>query len=384
MNNQIEIPKWIQVRIYLSLIVTTILFISVYISLFFIGNWIWPDATPVLGIILIISGLIPLIYAIYIKSENNGIEAKEKDFPELFKLIREVAKEFNMKMPSKVLILPTSEIYVTGIFKKEIGIGIIGLNVISKDEFKSILRHEFGHFYGKDTIIGTVLSKIQISLDISDNFGKKWWGTIPIAEIAIIGIFIALFARFYSFVFGVIISIYSRQVEYRADFVASKLGSKDNFSNGLLNYAAYTNYFGYIGYNFILTRLKQGIAFVNIYDVTFQTYKQEDLKNIKRIVFNTDKAHMFSSHPTLRNRFKQLGINLNSLKIRANCQNSAISLINNQKQIEEEFTKIITGNLHINLLYSEAVAREGKCRYCDKQFKTLKELLEHEEDCKNK
>src|SRR3989344_9492577 len=131
MGNKIEIPKWLQFRIYFSLIITTILFISVYVVLFYIGGWIsiwWetPELYNSFGIGLVIIGLIPLIYALSVKSDEQGFEAKEKDFPELFNCVREIAEEFNIKMPSKILILPTEEIFVTGVLKKKIGVGIAG------------------------------------------------------------------------------------------------------------------------------------------------------------------------------------------------------------------------------------------------------------------
>ena len=231
-----------------SIIIATILFISVYVALFYIGGWIsiwWetPELYNSFGIGLVIIGIIPLIYAFSVKSDEQGFEAKEEDFPELFKCVREIANEFNIKMPSKILILPTEEIFVTGMFKKKIGIGIAGLRAISNEELKAILRHEFGHFYGNDTIVGSILSRIQISLESSSKFGKTWWDAIPLMEIAIIGLFIAGFSKAYSFIFRVIISIYSRQVEYRADYVASIKSGKETFGNALLNYSAYITYF---------------------------------------------------------------------------------------------------------------------------------------------
>jgi len=49
--------------------------------------------------------------------------------------------------------------------------------------------------------------------------------------------------------------------------------------------------------------------------------------------------------------------------------------------VEKDFTSILTRDMHVNLLYVDAVAREGRCRYCGNQFETLQKLLEHEEKC---
>jgi len=389
MKKELEIPRLIQFKIYLSLIITTVLFIFLYIILFYIGGWIsiwWetPELYNSFGIGLIIIGLIPLIYAVSIKSEERGFEAKEEHFPELFKTVGEVAKEFNINMPSKILILPTEEIYVTGVFKKKIGVGIGGLRSISKNEFKSILRHEFGHFYGNDTVIGTSLSKIQISLENSSKFGKSWWNAIPLIQIAIIGLFIVAFAKVYSLIFKVIISIYSRQVEYRADYIASKLSGKETFGNALLNYSAYTTYFGQVGYNTILNMLQQDKVYINIYNSVHKAYKKEDMDKIKRYILGHDKISIFSSHPTLIKRLNKIKLDLSHLNINNKIKKSAIFLISNQKQVELELTRVVTNNIHVNLLYANAVAREGRCRYCGEQFETLQGLLEHEEHCSKK
>jgi len=283
------------------------------VSLYLIGGqiaywWETPESSTFFGILLVILGIIPLIIALFYKSSDRGYIIKEKEFPKLVKIINEVADDLGVKRPSQIQILPTSEIYVTGFFVRKIGIGIAGLRGISKEQFKSILYHEFGHLYGNDTIIGALLSKIEISLEKSSKFGKAWWEVIPLAEVAIIGIAIAAFSKAYSFIFRIIISIYVRQVEYRADYIAAKISNKENFASALLNYSAYTTYFDNVGYNSIVNLLQEGKQFINIYDAIDNAYKKEDIKKIKNNLFENDKQTIFSSHPSLKNRFANIAI----------------------------------------------------------------------------
>ena len=60
---------------------------------------------------------------------------------------------------------------------------------------------------------------------------------------------------------------------------------------------------------------------------------------------------------------------------------NALSFIDKSEQVEKELTKILTDKMHVNLLYADAVQREGKCRHCGEQFEKLNELLEHESKC---
>jgi heat shock protein HtpX len=388
-NKKVKISKGRQFKVYLSLIITTILFISVYVALYILGSivaswWGEPDASDFLGLVFVVIGFVPLIYAMFIKYEKGGIKISKKDYSSLFKMVKEVSDDVGVKMPSEIRLLPTDEIYVTGVFKKHIGIGIVALRILPKEQLKAILYHEFGHFYGNDTVIGFMLANIQISLEKSSKFGKAWWENMPFMELALVGVFISLFAKIYSFIFRTIISIYSRQVEYRADCVASTFSKPDVFGKALLNYSAYTIYFGQIGYNSIVAMLQEGKAYKDIYEVISEDYKGQKPEKVKAIILKSDKGHFFSSHPSLKSRIKAIGSNISKFKIDVRPSANSLSLINKPKKLEEEFTKSLTNHMHVNLLYQDAVAREGMCKYCEEQFEKLEDLLEHEARCKGR
>ncbi len=384
MQRKIKIPFTIQFRIYLSLLITVALFISVYYALFrigiFVGEWWEFSGTNIFGWIFVGLGVIPLIVAISVKSKDRGYAIHQDKFPKLIKAIREVSQNIGVRMPDEIHVLPSDEIYVTGLFKRKLGIGIVGLRSISSEEFKSILAHEFGHLYGNDTIVGSLLAKIQISLEKSSNFGKAWWNVIPLAELAVIGLFISGFAKSYSFIFRVIISIYSRQIEYRADYIATHFSSKEIFGRGLVNYSAYTLYFEEVGYNSIAHFLSEGRQFVNVYDSIHKAYMKEDHKNIKQTVVDNEKTKFFSSHPSLSKRLRAIG--LSNLTLKSKDKKDALSAIDHYEQLEKQMTSILTEEMHFNFLYTDAVAREGKCKHCGEQFEQFNQLLEHEHSCK--
>ena len=386
MERKIKIPFNIKFRIYFSLLITLALLVSVYVVLFYIGGfvaewWESPESINAFGWAFVILGFIPLLFALFVKHEDRGNKINEKDFSKLFKLVKEVSSDLGVKMPDEIQILPTDEIYVTGLFRRKLGIGIVALRELTPEEFKSILAHEFGHLYGNDTIIGALLARIQISLDKSSKFGKAWWDYVPLAELAIIGLAITGFAKGYTFLFNIILSVYSRQVEYRADYIASTLSGNETFGLALLNYSAYVTYFNEVGYNAIVNQIYEGREFVNIYESVYKVYKKEDVKKIKKLVFDNDKGGIFSSHPTLNRRLASIGLSKIDIKVNKGTKN-ALSFIDKSEQAEKELTKILTNNMHVNLLYADAVQREGRCRYCGEQFEQLNELLEHESNCK--
>jgi hypothetical protein len=121
MDKKIKIPGIIKFRIYFSLFITLLLFISIYVALFLIGGqiaywWETPESNTFFGILLSVLGCIPLIIALFYKSSDRGYILNEKEFPKLVKIINEVADDLGVKRPSKIQLLPTSEIYVTGFF----------------------------------------------------------------------------------------------------------------------------------------------------------------------------------------------------------------------------------------------------------------------------
>ncbi|MCF7798510.1 M48 family metalloprotease [Candidatus Woesearchaeota archaeon] len=368
-NEDIQIPVILKLKIYLGLLLSTSLFIGLYVILYYLGGLIY------LGI-----GLIPLIFVLFIKNKPIGVLVKRKEHPKLIALVEETAEKLNVSCPDEIYLTADPSISVSGFFKKRLSIGIASIRSLSEKEFQSIIAHEMGHFYGKDTVIGGFFWRVDYSLEKSSEFGKAWYDAIPIMNFAIIGLVVMLFYKVYRFFFGIINYYYSRQMEYRADYVASKVAGSTNFHKGLLNYSSYTGYFTQVGYNSMIQLLNQGQAFVNIYENVHTWYTKENAKKIQKQVMLNDKWSLFSTHPTLKSRLKRIPQSSNSEKSKP-----AKELFNNFIKLEKDMTEKITEEFHhnitVNRLYEEAVAREGRCQFCGKQYNKLQDLLEHEAKC---
>lgn len=90
-------------------------------------------------------------------------EVKESEYPNLFKMVREVARMAKLPMP-KVYIIPqpTPNAFATGRNPKNAVVacteGIMSL--LTHDELKGVIAHEMAHIKNRDILIQTVVATI--------------------------------------------------------------------------------------------------------------------------------------------------------------------------------------------------------------------------------
>ncbi len=90
-------------------------------------------------------------------------EAKQKDYPKLYKAVKEVSKLSSLPMP-KVYIIPTNSpnAFATGRNPKNAVVAATEgiLNLLSEEELKAVIAHEFGHIRNRDILISTIAGTI--------------------------------------------------------------------------------------------------------------------------------------------------------------------------------------------------------------------------------
>lgn len=387
-QEELKIPFWINLRIFTSLTFSLVLFIGIYVAIYFgaayfegveitqeISTW---------GVFIVCLAILPLLISLLSKDKLQGFELKKKDFPDLHSTVKEVATDLGLEMPKKIFLYGDSSIFVSGFRKKYLGIGLAGLRSITKEQFKGILYHEFGHIYGHDTMFGLVLAKIHRSFVMTSDFGKAFYDAMPIMQLAIIGGFIRFLGGIFGGLFKGATLLYSRQVEFRADYIAAQMVGERTYSEGLVNYTTYTDYFENVGFEYVQMLLNEDRAFVNMYEAIYHLYADESKDRKEGMKKHTLRRKWINltTHPSTRKRIKAAGVNYKSIDLVIHKQ-SAQKLV--KEHYEKEFTKAMTGNVeHNNLmqeLYDDAVAREGKCRFCGEQFEKLQEFAEHEATC---
>ena len=90
-------------------------------------------------------------------------EAKEKDYPKLYMIVREVSKLANLPMP-KVYIIPTksANAFATGRGPKSAAVAATEgiLDILNEEELKGVISHEFAHIKNRDILISTIAGTI--------------------------------------------------------------------------------------------------------------------------------------------------------------------------------------------------------------------------------
>lgn len=108
------------------------------------------------GIALLIGGyLVRPLFIIEKRKPEAAREIFKEDAPALFALIEQVAKQAGTEPPMRVYLTAEADAYVFfdasywGLLKsarKNLAVGIGLMQDLSKEEFKAVLAHEFGHF----------------------------------------------------------------------------------------------------------------------------------------------------------------------------------------------------------------------------------------------
>jgi Zn-dependent protease with chaperone function len=154
-----------------------------------------------------------------------------RDHPALFEVIDQVAVELSTKRPHDVYLVPDVDAAVAedavllGLVVRRrillIGVGL--LEVLTVDELRAVIAHEFGHYAAADSRVATIayrsretmLRTLQILGENTDPVGRS-----PLEELVE-----AVFRRYAHFVIKRTAAI-SRAQEIEADRWASRIGGK--------------------------------------------------------------------------------------------------------------------------------------------------------------
>src|SRR5262249_27733349 len=177
------------------------------------------------------------------------VEVKENDQPELFGFIRRLARDTGAPFPRRVYLSPevnAAVFYDSSVLnlvlpvRKNLLIGLGLVNVLTLDEFKAVLAHEFGHFSQKSMKLGSyvylsnhIIADMVYGRDSWDDWLETWKRQdirIGIFGWILFGIVWAL-RMLLAGVFRVINyanSALSRQMEFQADLVAASVTGSDS------------------------------------------------------------------------------------------------------------------------------------------------------------
>ena len=310
-------------------------------------------------------------FSIFKKTQENGTQIYPKDYPELFDLIYKTADEIGTKHPKKVFLIEdiNASVYYSSQIQslflptaKNLNIGVGIMQLLTVNELKAVLAHEFGHFSQKSMVIGSYTNNAyRVLHEIVNNKESMIDFINYINEINSFVAFISRGALLYNNMFRKIFEqiflklevqhfALSREMEFNADQIATQIVGKEIMKRHTIRINYYTDFQKYITNFYInkkdeffytlnfyqnlnqLAKLyaeRNGIAFKN--DLPQPTYEQLN-KNFSKL----EIENIYSTHPELKDTLE----NIDKSSIHSDEDNSKIStsLIHDIEKYEENFT----------------------------------------------
>lgn len=274
------------------------------------------------------------------KSTNeNRLEVKQSDCPELFSIIEEVANKTRCKFPKHVYL--SSEVnacvfYDTNFWsiffpvRKNLEIGLGLFHSTNIEELKSIIAHEFGHFSQNSMKVGStvyvandVIYKLIYTEDFFDTLLTEWclsgngfWSLFGILTRSLTNQIKKLNVGMYRFVQKSYLQL-SRQMEYDADRIACNCVGASSFISALykieVTSARHDMYERFLsnlfvenkeindywqGYNSIEPYLMQE----NQLSINYKSTLTEPVATIDCVCSKIEINNIWSSHPSLKER----------------------------------------------------------------------------------
>lgn len=288
-------------RIYrLSKIYMYFLIVLLLLNVFFAGGSAF--AIKFIPLIVLIplfalSGLITFVFPL-----GNGPDRenrlKKSKFPALFKLLKEIRKETHIH--KKVRLYPIPK-YSAGIHQSKKGlnifIGSFSMGILTKNETKQILVHEYAHFHNDDTKMSLKFNRLIYRYDRCCNS----------ALCRINSLLTALPGYYLDYKWQVYYAASNRGKEFAADKFVEKYGDKQAFINALAKITAFSLFYSepcqknYFAPETPPEHLESDLI------KEFKTALTHNEEKWRKMIDNELPAFM-SSHPTFTMRRKSMGI----------------------------------------------------------------------------
>ncbi len=241
------------------------------------------------------------------KLEDPGRLLLEDEAPELWNLVRDVAKTLETRPIDEIRITHGSElaVYERGGLRQKLQdkadriliLGAATINDFRQNAFRAVLAHEYGHFSNRDTAGGDVAFRVNTDImNLAQSMGES--GTATFYNIAF------QFLRLYHFIFRRITHGATRLQEIMADRVAVYQYGAEAFREGLTHVIRRDIEFNLVAEKEINAAFSSNRAMQNLYDLTINDEsakndaEQQFEENINRPTTEDD------THPSPKDRFR--------------------------------------------------------------------------------
>ncbi|GGJ23879.1 hypothetical protein GCM10008938_07570 [Deinococcus roseus] len=264
-----------------------------------------------------------------------GLKLNLDQHPPLKKVLQDLSQKTGQNMPDEVYLIFENNAWVQenigffGLFRKRrMAIGLPLMHMLSEQEFRAVLAHEYGHYHGGDTRLGAFIYQTRAALfrtvqNMSDNFIGK--------------IFIAYGNMYLKLTHGI-----SRQQEYQADRFAAQHTSPSTMTAALQKVGHLGGSFDHYWSSEVVPVLNSGYK----PPIMHGYYAYLDVEKIQQLWKNhyeesNEQEHALQTHPSMQKRIEALS----KLKIQGQHQQgqSAISLLTAPETQELQLLKFLGG-----------------------------------------
>lgn len=142
--------------------------------------------------------------------------------PDLLREIHGVARATGQRMPDEIYLLPDVNAWVADVGRKRVlAVGLPLMSVLSVQELRAVIAHEFGHYAGGDTRLGSLLYRGRQSMIRAAHELKESGSVLHYPF------------RWYALAYLRLTHAMSRQQEFAADRVAAHLAGQGAAVNAL-------------------------------------------------------------------------------------------------------------------------------------------------------
>jgi len=232
----------------IAILVPTVLVVALFGFLVFDVVSIFDDARDsIFGIntqVVLLFIIISLLSALRVNmGKPEGIEISPEDAPNLFSMINDVRASADGPAVDRVFISGDINACITQPqkpfkfwkFENHLTLGLPLLNLLTPEETKAVIAHEFGHFCAGDGKLGNWLYRAGIVIERLEEKYEEEGASLPEIPLAF---FVSHFGeRFLDRIFPLM-----REQEYAADAMAAQITSPDSLASALLRLQIGANY----------------------------------------------------------------------------------------------------------------------------------------------
>jgi Zn-dependent protease with chaperone function len=284
-----------------------------------------------------------------------GVRKTAADCPALFAVLNEVARRVDTDPVDEVYLGPGAGVGVHqegrgpfglfGVRRRVLTLGLSALHVLTVDELRAILAHEYAHFSHRDTFVNRFISQVQLSLeDALIGMGQAGGRLNYINPFYW---FLFLYYRSYS----LLAAGWSRSREFLADRLAATLYGADVFAGALTRVSTDGRLFEAELWGGVGNQFEEDRAVDNLYQALRHGESEAGRRQQREELLHkalAESASVFAAHPSLAERLQAVA----PLPPAGDRDAApAVQLFDNGEAVEKELTEFLTGFvLHMSQL----------------------------------